>query len=283
MKSKTTKPSALKVFNDNKVTANKKADVAMKSFKKSLPKAQYGENVGTQFKGSELAKEYEKAPMVGAQPEWDYLAQKQNMAKGPRAGKFTSYGVNETEIYRNPKTDKVTMTPASNVYNDPRFSKAQEATNAFYNKEKNAGTLYSNPKEFRARYRTEKNKFADSNTSNSISTVKKKGGPVKMKTGGATKASFKKSLPKAQYGIGSTTPSGQIVKTPEDVAKIKAMQKRLLQKPVDVYTKPIVSKPVPTQKTGGATKATKFAALAPPYNKATAADRIAGAKKNKKK
>jgi hypothetical protein len=95
--------------------------------------------------------------------------------------------------------------------------------------------------------------------------------------------SFKKSLPKAQYGIGSTTPSGQIVKTPEDVAKIKAMQKRLLQKPVDVYTKPIVSKPVPTQKTGGATKATKFAALAPPYNKATAADRIAGAKKNKKK
>jgi len=36
-------------------------------------------------------------------------------------------------------------------------------------------------------------------------------------------------------------------------------------------------------KMGGTTKATKFAALAPPYNKATAADRIAGAKKNKKK
>jgi hypothetical protein len=34
---------------------------------------------------------------------------------------------------------------------------------------------------------------------------------------------------------------------------------------------------------GGATKATKFAALAPPYNKATAADRIVGAKKNAKK
>jgi hypothetical protein len=32
-------------------------------------------------------------------------------------------------------------------------------------------------------------------------------------------------------------------------------------------------------KKGGATKAKKFAALAPPYNKATAADRIAGAKK----
>ena len=36
-------------------------------------------------------------------------------------------------------------------------------------------------------------------------------------------------------------------------------------------------------KNGGATKATKFAALAPPYNKATAADRIAGAKKNVRK
>jgi hypothetical protein len=36
-------------------------------------------------------------------------------------------------------------------------------------------------------------------------------------------------------------------------------------------------------KMGGTTKATKFAALAPPFNKATAADRIAGAKKNAKK
>ena len=36
-------------------------------------------------------------------------------------------------------------------------------------------------------------------------------------------------------------------------------------------------------KKGGATKATKFAALAPPFNKATAADRIAGAKKNVRK
>lgn len=37
------------------------------------------------------------------------------------------------------------------------------------------------------------------------------------------------------------------------------------------------------QKKGGVTKATKFAALAPPYNKATAADRIVGAKKNARK
>ena len=39
----------------------------------------------------------------------------------------------------------------------------------------------------------------------------------------------------------------------------------------------------PKLKKGGTTKAKKFAALAPPYDKATAADRIAGAKKNKKK
>jgi len=36
-------------------------------------------------------------------------------------------------------------------------------------------------------------------------------------------------------------------------------------------------------KKGGATKAAKFAALAPPYNKATFADRIVGAKKSAKK
>ena len=40
---------------------------------------------------------------------------------------------------------------------------------------------------------------------------------------------------------------------------------------------------IPKKKRGGATKATKFAALAPPYNKATFADRIVGAKKNTKK
>jgi hypothetical protein len=40
---------------------------------------------------------------------------------------------------------------------------------------------------------------------------------------------------------------------------------------------------VPLMKKGGTTKAAKFAALAPPYNKATAADRIVGAKKNMRK
>lgn len=39
---KTNKPNPLKVFNDNKVAAYKKAGGAMKEFKKSLPKAQTG-------------------------------------------------------------------------------------------------------------------------------------------------------------------------------------------------------------------------------------------------
>ena len=42
---KTNKPNPLKVFNDNKVAAYKKAGGAMKEFKKSLPKAQNGRTV----------------------------------------------------------------------------------------------------------------------------------------------------------------------------------------------------------------------------------------------
>ena len=39
----------------------------------------------------------------------------------------------------------------------------------------------------------------------------------------------------------------------------------------------------PKFQTGGSTKTSKFAALAPPYNKATFADKIVGAKKKSKK
>jgi len=42
MKKKVSKPNPLKVFNDNKAAAYKKAGGAMKDFKKSLPKAQKG-------------------------------------------------------------------------------------------------------------------------------------------------------------------------------------------------------------------------------------------------
>jgi hypothetical protein len=44
---KTSKPNALKVFNDNKANAIKKASASMSAFKKSLPKAQMG--VSTPF------------------------------------------------------------------------------------------------------------------------------------------------------------------------------------------------------------------------------------------
>lgn len=126
----------------------------------------------------------------------------------------------------------------------------------------------------------------------------------KMKTGG-----IKKSLPKAQYG----TPFQQYMKIPGAVAsdtsniyntpksgstldnafsatygndyKQKAIDYRTLEKfrgDGSEYKKPL-KKGTVIKKTGGATKATKFAALAPPYNKATFADKIVGAKKSAKK
>jgi hypothetical protein len=58
---------------------------------------------------------------------------------------------------------------------------------------------------------------------------------------------------------------------------------RLYDKLLNKQTKSIKAGVNVKYKTGGTTKATKFAALAPPYNKATFADRIVGAKKNAKK
>jgi hypothetical protein len=49
------------------------------------------------------------------------------------------------------------------------------------------------------------------------------------------------------------------------------------------YTLPEKLQNLMPYKKGGATKVKKFAALAPPFNKATAADRIVGAKKNARK
>jgi hypothetical protein len=47
---KTSKPNALKLFNDNKANAIKKANATMSTFKKSLPKAQNGIEAGPQTK-----------------------------------------------------------------------------------------------------------------------------------------------------------------------------------------------------------------------------------------
>jgi len=46
MKNKTTKPNPLKVFNDNNAKAKMKAGGVMKSYKKTLPKAQLGQYAG---------------------------------------------------------------------------------------------------------------------------------------------------------------------------------------------------------------------------------------------
>jgi hypothetical protein len=120
-----------------------------------------------------------------------------------------------------------------------------------------------------------------------------------VKKMGGVQASFKKKLPKAQTGtfvkapivkvpkgpatktwnVGDPTPSGQFVKTPQDVERLNAMER---QKGYAAERQKILATGS-NLKTGGATKATKFAALAPPFNKATFADRIVGAKKNKKK
>ena len=191
---KTTTSNPLKFFNDAK-------EAREKSFKKALPKAQNG----IEYKGSELAKEYAKAPMVGAEPEWSYLEGQREKAAGPRTNKYINsykpspYNDSSTISY-NPKTKENIKTPNSNVMNDPRFSEAMEKTNEFYNKEKNAGTLYNNK--------------------------------------GFSERMSKSEPPKGSMNVVNTN-----------------------------------------KKNGGATKATKFAALAPPYNKATFADRISGAKK----
>jgi hypothetical protein len=78
---KTNNSNPLKTFNDNKAMAYKKAGGEMAAFKKSLPKAQDG----IMIKGSELAKQYAKAPMVGAEPEWSALETERSKALGPRA------------------------------------------------------------------------------------------------------------------------------------------------------------------------------------------------------
>ena len=83
-----------------------------------------------------------------------------------------------------------------------------------------------------------------------------------------------------QYGFGQ---KGGTVKKP--LKKTRIIDSKIPMKgPGAPVYKPLLAKKggaVKKMKTGGSTKATKFAALAPPYNKATFADRIAGAKKKK--
>jgi hypothetical protein len=123
------------------------------------------------------------------------------------------------------------------------------------------------------------------------------GGKVKMATGGAMPKVLAKAktqlygIPQenmgtsSQYGFGRT--GGSVKKM--EVGGASGCPKGYIWDGKKC-TKIIIDSKVPKNpriykptiaKNGGATKATKFAALAPPYNKATAADRIAGAKKKK--
>jgi hypothetical protein len=60
---KTSKPNPLKVFNDNKANAVKKAGATMSAFKKSLPKAQNGIVAGPQTEAQSILSNY-----VNSQP-----------------------------------------------------------------------------------------------------------------------------------------------------------------------------------------------------------------------
>jgi hypothetical protein len=152
---KTSKPNPLKVFNDNKANAAKKAGATMSAFKKSLPKAQDG----IIFNQSDLKKQYAANPMVGAQPEYAYLEETRQNKMGPRSSSNKYY-----EGYRSKnKTDQ-------SYDNDPRFSKNIEGVNSFYNAEKNAGTLYK--KGFNDRYDKAFAKFKKANPK--LNTIKDK-------------------------------------------------------------------------------------------------------------
>ena len=103
----------------------------------------------------------------------------------------------------------------------------------------------------------------------------------KMQKGGTTKAD--------PYGVSVLNKKFKIKGSNKSGGKTNMGPTKIVPKKVD----PIAPKASKTRtierngtfemKTGGSTKATKFAALAPPYNKATFADRIVGAKKSAKK
>ena len=108
----------------------------------------------------------------------------------------------------------------------------------------------------------------------------KKGGAIKkMQNGGTTKADpYDVSVLNKKFKIkGSNKSGGKTNMGPTKIVPKKVDPKA----PKASKTRTIERNGTFEMKTGGSTKATKFAALAPPYNKATFADRIAGAKKKK--
>lgn len=101
----------------------------------------------------------------------------------------------------------------------------------------------------------------------------------KMQKGGATKADpYDVSVLNKKFKIKGLNKSGG--KT--NMGPTKIVPKKVDPKaPKASKTRTIERNGTFEMKTGGTTKAAKFAALAPPYNKATFADKIVGAKKKK--
>jgi hypothetical protein len=166
------KVNPLTHFNNLKAAASKKAGKEISIYKKSLRKAQAGQ----EFKESVLAKEWASAPVAGAEPEWSYLEGQRMDKLGPRASGYQGSPYNMKRTIKDSKGNKTTYDNSSAI-NDPRFSTAMEKTNEFYNKEKNAGTLFK--KGFNTRM--QQSRPAPGTVNTLKNDTMKKGGSVKRK------------------------------------------------------------------------------------------------------
>lgn len=148
-----------KTNKENPLTTFRKANEARKTVvMKSLKKAQAGISTGVKtFNASDLDKEYANAPMVGAKPEYVHLDEMKRVSEG--------------------KAPRNKTIAEENYYNDPRFSKNVEATDAFYKKEKAKKTLFN--KGFSGRSIVAQEKFNKANPNRNM--IQKKGGVVKRK------------------------------------------------------------------------------------------------------
>jgi hypothetical protein len=176
---KNNKVNPLTHFNNTKVAAIKKAGIAMKNYKSNLRKAQTGQ----EYKESVLAKEWANSPVAGAEPEWSYLEGQRMDKLGPRASGYQGSPYNMKRTIKDSKGNKTTYDNSSAI-NDPRFSTAMEKTNEFYNKEKNAGTLFK--KGFDTRMQQSRPAPGTVNTLKN-DTLKKGGSVKKMSKGGSLK------------------------------------------------------------------------------------------------
>ena len=154
-----------KTNKENPITFFRKANEARQAkVKKSIKKAQDGMII----KESDLAKQYTNAPMVGAEPFSEYARKQRDISfTGPAPDAYKG----SNNIAEN------------NYYNDPRFSKAVEGTDAFYKKEVDAGTIYGKSgKGFMGRFNQASRDYLKANPKmNQIASGKKKGGPIKRK------------------------------------------------------------------------------------------------------